>query len=113
MGEWGIHNADHAPGADNFCGTQACAMGWAALSPEFNAEGLTASWSLDERTRSRWELDVVLDGKLHYWPDEAGCVFFGLSEGEAGDLFYGMGRTKPEVIARLRTLAVDREELRS
>lgn len=68
---------------DNFvkvdCKTVACALGWAALDKSFNRQGLTFK---EDNIGC-----LMPDGKRR-WNIHAGRHFFGITEGEAEDLFY-------------------------
>ena len=46
---FGQHAGRHAPQEHNWCGTTACALGWAALSGKFTQMELVSEWSLDNR----------------------------------------------------------------
>ncbi len=48
IGTWGKHAVGHAPEANNFCGTTACAAGWIALNPKAKEHGLFAYWQTKE-----------------------------------------------------------------
>lgn len=121
MQTWLTHKGEHAPEPkDGFCGTAACALGHAALDPGFRRCGLKIEWEknvyakFDDNgniagTTNDWEGTVHYRGLAGHC---AGAEFFGLSHGEADDLFLGTHRTKREVVTRLRELAKDREELR-
>lgn len=66
---------DKAPEAN--CGTIACALGWLALHPKFQALGL--------KPRHNW-LGAV-PSVLHYSPMESAARLFGITHDEAVDLF--------------------------
>jgi hypothetical protein len=80
------------------CGTMACALGWAALMPEFKAEGLKikesgedAAWlaSLPERVRGQVELDgQVVYGRMKN-PFRIASKFFGITDSRAQAIFGG------------------------
>jgi hypothetical protein len=110
MRTWGSHaaNKGHRPTEKNYCGTQACALGWAALDPGFQKEGLRAEWS---DTPEGGRLYLIISDTYGRIEERAGAAFFGLSMQEAYDLFLGTRQTRGEVIKHLRRLAIKREEL--
>lgn len=113
METWGIHKGKHKPQEHNYCGTSACALGWAAMDKKFQADGLKMRWSIidlsDEfNDREHWRAEVTYrrcDGDL------AGAKFFGLSYTEAATLFLDTEQTRAQVITRLRKYAKTRHEL--
>ncbi len=104
MSSFGVHDGDHVPEEDNFCGTRACALGWAALDPAFQAEGLSGVW--EESAFGTFWLRVEYRGwfstPLFF---AAGTRFFGLTRNEAAALFSGEfpGEYVPAEIDRLVT----------
>ena len=105
MGTWGEHHGKHEPAEMNYCGTEACALGHAAMMPEFKRAGLKLEWMHHTPWNGIgagwWEAEISFKSRM---ADRAGALFFGLSGSEAYDLFYTQ-RSKPRVIARLRKLA--------
>jgi len=106
MSTWGEHFGDHDPAEQNYCGTQACALGHAAMIPAFRKQGLKIEWTEHEAEpqtghKAWWDAEVLYDGKIAH---QAGEAFFGLTSYEANDLFYEM-RNKSEVIKQIRKLA--------
>lgn len=90
------------------CGTVACAVGHAAMMPEFNAEGLRM---ISEAGNHRYgdAYPCYTEGiKTHYSPWDAAMKFFGLSWQDANHLFssthYDLPPTPAEVSARIRGL---------
>lgn len=67
------------------CGTIACALGSAALYPPFIKAGLKIR-KLKLEMGGGWAGNVMYKG---YQGDWAGAKFFGISQDEAEDLFYG------------------------
>lgn len=64
------------------CGFAACALGWAALDPEFRRAGLLFVVDTDS--------NFVIEAEVEYrglTADEAGAAFFGLTSDEAALLF--------------------------
>jgi hypothetical protein len=114
MAVWGTHYGDHAPEEKNHCGTSACALGWAAMTPEFKADGLKGEWKrTHDKDRGRFLAISYFNGNWTLTDTDAGAEFFGLSGREASDLFLCLDATREEVIDQLRGLAFDREELRA
>ena len=127
MAVWGRHDgaAEHAPDAGNYCGTAACALGWAATDPGFRKAGLrlvwekAGGWKADgegyDPNMGDWgaEVKFVRAGDNEEYAPEgshAGAEFFGLSEYEAEWVFLRCDCTKREVIRKLRQLAKNRLE---
>jgi hypothetical protein len=87
------------------CGTSACVLGWAALDPGFQEEGL--GFELEGMNSLR----VTLVGREPRWEQEEddnesiGRAFFGLSRGQAEFLFYGGSRPLQTAIERVRWVA--------
>lgn len=107
MDTWGEHGDDREPTPEqNYCGTSACALGWAALDGQFRADGLASRWVRDS---DGWYL-IVGD---NHGPITTGAEFFGLTFDESDTLFGGHLSVREDVIAHIRELATDREELRS
>lgn len=104
MSTWGRHKGDHKPPAANYCGTAACALGHAAIVPEFRRAGLTLRW---HKYNKNWEAEVLYktnDGYGYYTGHCAGAEFFGITYAEASDLFLTTNRPKKEVIAEINRL---------
>ena len=59
------------------CLSAGCVLGWAAVTPEFNEQGLVAVWS----KKYPKQPDIILNkGKRgEEWNDDAGEKFFGIS----------------------------------
>lgn len=111
MEQWGLHKGKHKPSTQNYCGTAACALGHAAMIPEFHRAGLRYTWEFDD-CKQRWVADVCLTADGHKLDnDAAGAKFFGLSQNEAWNLFFATAATKDEIVARLRYLADNRVEM--
>jgi hypothetical protein len=117
MGDW-VYRCD-----ESSCGTAGCAMGWAGMIPEFRRAGLKAKFengyssgivelvpttALDKKTRDdvlsrglatwRWNDDHLPE---HWFGDNAGEVFFGLTQAEAERLFFpAPGHETPKQVAR-------------
>lgn len=109
MDIWAVHPVWHAPKNDNYCGTTACALGWAALDKDFNRAGLRIQWHPADGYRSKLiEGFPTRHGVTGY---EAATDFFGLTDKESWNTFYGEGDTKDTVIAKLKRLAKNRTEL--
>jgi hypothetical protein len=119
MQEWARHFGEHAPTPKhNFCGTAACAAGWAALHPPFNKEGLGMGWKKDTGGYGdmppQWEGFITFED---YDDDDsssaAACAFFGLNgSDEATDVFGYQNPNDPNVIAnKLEKYITDRNEL--
>lgn len=108
MAEWGRHYGDHKPEEKNFCGTTACALGTAAMIPEFKRAGLRMEWQ-DETAEymddgnQEWVANVKFGKKTDIL---AGAAFFGLSKQDAVGLFAGNLQNRLEVIERCLQLAV-------
>ncbi len=79
------------------CGTTACAVGWAALDPVFNKQGLRLTEGPYGNPRPEYENDVN-------WPAVVG--FFDLGYEDTIELFadysYPEGATAQDVIARIK-----------
>lgn len=99
---WFSHTGSHRPEKDDYCGTTACAIGWAMTSPKLRRAGLKKHEYND-------------NGAVHYFePKFAGhsgwnaiTHFFDLSQYEAKMLFlennYPKGRRdRRSVIRRIR-----------
>lgn len=107
MSTWGEHTGDHKPEEHNYCGTTACALGSAALDPEFQRRGLVGRWFKVGRTwegQTRWHLGINR-AKEGWQILREGRKFFGLSTEEAQDVFTDVTRSRREVISCLRRLA--------
>lgn len=106
MGTWGIHEGDHPPEEQDYCGTTACVLGWAATIREFRAAGLFMHWMRDAS-------GLVVGRTLHFAEVRyggragvpAGAYFFHLTEDEADDVFLGTHRELPQIVVLLRALA--------
>lgn len=92
---------------DWHCGTAACAVGHACLSPWFQAEGLSL--------RQDWGGVTPMFGDFDGW--EAVEKFFGLSNDDAEHLFYrwkypkyGVDTTAPEVADRIEQFIAEHAE---
>jgi hypothetical protein len=109
MGTWGEHGLEHHPD-ENFCGTTACALGHAAMDPEFRRDGLSLEW---ERNENGYRAAVVLKDHDELRGAAAGAEFFGLTQNEASFVFYAIDESKYTIIRKLRALADDRAELRT
>ena len=107
MDNWGEHSGDHRPKEKNYCGTAVCALGTAALMPEFRRAGLKSRWVLDRFDSTSWVLEFGHRGQSQSRSDivSYGAEFFGLSLDEAEDLFLGTERGREEVVAFIRELA--------
>lgn len=104
MGDFGSHYDGHRPAERNYCGTSACALGWAALDKRFNAEGLKGTWIFDGTT-----LRITCHGKSFI---DAGKHFFGLTDGEAANLFGGELVRRATVLREIERLIKHRAECR-
>ncbi len=85
MGTWGRHSGDHAPEANNHCGTVACALGWVALDPDFQKMGVSSTWIKDED----WPVlaqRISFNGLPIILPSDAYPIF-GITPGEAQGIF--------------------------
>ena len=87
MGSWGYVNDPKKPVS---CGTQACAMGLAALSGAFKRAGLEAF------IRSRGSIGFRLNGKRTSDGYHAAMKIFDLSPAEAQELFTPTGSSFDE-----------------
>jgi hypothetical protein len=111
MGVWGIHTGGHEPPEENYCGTTACALGHAALMPEFQKLGLQPKWyKTTGETGIVYGMDVKFDdgfsgGRTWTDPTDAGAAFFHLSDGEATELFLALNRPLEAEIALLEDAA--------
>lgn len=68
------------------CGTQACALGWAAAAPALQKQGLAASWQPGS-------VSFKLNKKEQEGPEEAAQAFFDIDEDQA---YYLFGAHMPE-----------------
>jgi len=106
MDTFGKHVGPHHPKKYNYCGTSACALGWATTSPYFRRLGLKAGWRKMGRKGSpgyRWRMDMSYR-KLHEFA--AAGRLFDIPEMEAYFLFGGGELTsRRKVIRSLRKLA--------
>lgn len=113
MGEFGRHDGvGHLPREKNWCGTTACALGWATTIPEIRRAGLQGIW---ERA---WDGEDVLTitysrgadhlGKFH--EIESGAAVFNIHPVISGHLFGGYTATRRKVVERLRYLIEHGEE---
>lgn len=84
----------------NFCGTSACALGTAALDPQFRREGLRLSAHLDSSGRVG-AVAVTYRGRADF---DAAEAFFGLSSRDAHELFGPSGLRAPQVVAKIDAL---------
>lgn len=75
-------NAPHLDGVLPGCGTACCALGYAALRPEFQALGLKITYDRDRYLRPVWS--PLYEGRLDF---AAGRALFGLEDGEELHLF--------------------------
>lgn len=94
---WGMHEGDHPPEEDNYCGTAVCAMGLAAILPEF--PDLQPEW-FDETMDVRHEPTGA-------YGMSAGSREFDISPLESRFLFDNASYvrsnpTKEEVVTRIR-----------
>lgn len=78
----------------NFCGTAACALGTAALDPQFQDEGLR----LVAKLNAQGELDGIQPSYRGRVAFAAAQEFFGLSYNQAQDLF-GLSSLKASQVA--------------
>ena len=110
MGGFGDHVGLHEPEEQNYCGTSACALGWAALNPEFNKLGLKMEWYRtvysDLKETQRFIGSVVYKGDSDF---DAAAEFFGIDDESANYLFdpweydYDVNEIAREVVsARIR-----------
>lgn len=85
------------------CGTTCCALGTAALDPEFVQQGLVGTWHGPKGNKS---LEVLFGDEEG---TDAGAKFFGISDEKATYLFmpsayatycYGENRVKPDDVVR-------------
>lgn len=87
MGTWGVTKKD--PKDPVSCGTQACAMGLAALSGAFESAGLTGELVPDSAwgpSRKRFHVEFRFDGQV-VEGEEAAAELFGMSVVDASALF--------------------------
>ena len=114
MGTWGEHKKTHHPIKDDFCGTAACALGWAGMDHAFRRAGLKLIWEPNDSLYGSYVL-LKTDTQSLYGHD-AGALFFGLTSSEAWRLFIPMVWERPptrfRVIKEIQRLAIDREELK-
>ena len=111
MGTWGSHVGDHDPKKDNFCGTTACAMGWATMIPSFQKLGLVGEWrpvheddcAGDEVKHSQMIHLFAKTGRAIVRDDAIGVAqrLFGITYKEAAHLFY-YGGSRKEVVRHIR-----------
>ncbi len=88
MNTWGAANDEPT---EDYCGTAACALGWAATMPEFKAMGLSLCW--EKRPSGNWRADVVMvndDYPFGVLDLEAAVTIFGISIDDARWLFVPM-----------------------
>ena len=108
MPVWGLHvGTTHPVREQNYCGTAACALGWAALMPQFRKLGLKMHWS---KRDYGWEgLPTLRLDQPNVWGDivitgeDAGQILFGLTDAESTWLFLRMG-SRESVIKRIDKL---------
>lgn len=86
----------------NYCGTVACALGWAQLIPAFNKQGLCPV-----NANTDYLSWCTLDGQSAYI-ENAAASFFELTDGEVTKLFVdGAGdptdKTPKDISKRIRT----------
>ena len=81
--EWGQHmgGMEHAPEANDFCGTSGCAIGWFAMKGNF---GFKSTW-IDGHIQIN-DIDLTADDSLPLMFESAG-VQFGLTKDAAEFLF--------------------------
>jgi hypothetical protein len=114
IGAWGVVREE----ANEPCGTSACAMGYAALDPQFMTEGLRLknedgiifegldNFNAYALAGGEVSVDPVFEGSLGFG---AAIMFFEITEEDAVYLFYGAKYsswpvTPDDVIARVREL---------
>lgn len=103
MRTWGFHRGKHKPTEHNYCGVSACALGHAAMIPEFKRAGLRMKWALDIESRKRvtHSADILYGDHMDA---DAGARFFGLSY-EESRLFFGTTLDRIQVVEQLLHLA--------
>jgi len=85
-GEW-LWPPEQPVNQPPLCGTKACILGWCALNPAFNAQGLEFHpFYNNVLGKTRY---VIRYG--HYWTSTAGSSFLELENSEPQELFYGEG----------------------
>lgn len=84
----------------NFCGTAACALGTAALDPQFQAEGLRLIAKLDQFG----DFDGVQPSYRDKVLFEAAQAFFGITYNQAYNLFGLSSLEAPQVAEKIDAL---------
>lgn len=118
MSLWASFDPDSQPEAGHSCGTVGCAMGWAAVSGQFQDQGLSYGLQFDDSEgQTRWALtrhevnkgykdgyepECIFKGELIDF-DDAGLEVFG--EQAVNDVFLCIKITQKEAVTRLRLLA--------
>jgi hypothetical protein len=136
IGAWLTHPpASQSPKEpkDQWCGTTACALGYAALDPIFSEAGLKIKFDgriidtleefntiVHDGTKNRrgigvWDVSISYNGEIAY---EAGAAFFGISDQASEWLFDNMNYDRSEynnpsaVIARIKKVIERGNKLR-